>query len=126
MNQGLITHVTITIGYDTPWRKVHELLIQAALETEYILTDPKPFVIQTSLNDFHVSYQINAYTREANRMAEIHSQLNTNIQEAFQRAGLEIMSPTYLAPRDGNTVTLPQENRSANYRAPSFRVASPS
>ena len=121
-DRGLIVNTTVTIGYDAPWRKVHELLIAAALKTSYILPEPRPFVFQTSLNDFHVSYEINAFTAEANMMAAIYSELHRNIQEEFNAGGVEIMSPTYLSVRDGNTVTIPQAHRPADYVPPSFRV----
>ena len=61
----LILHATVTIGYDAPWRTVHELLIAAAKATTHILPLPAPFVLQTALGDFNVSYQINAFTRRA-------------------------------------------------------------
>jgi len=101
-NQGLIIHYTLTIGYDVPWKEVYELLIRAALATEYILQDPKPFVLQVSLDDFYISYQINAYIKEANKQAIIYSLLLQNIQDVFNQAGIEIMSPQYVTMRDGN------------------------
>lgn len=100
---GVIFHTSITIGYDASWRKVHELLIGAALSTQHVLDEPAPFVLQTSLNDFHVSYQINVYTREANRMMSVLSELHQNIQDAFIEAGVEILSPSYAALRDGKS-----------------------
>ena len=105
---GLILNTTITIGYDVPWRQVYELLITAALRTEHILHEPRPFVLQTSLDDFFISYQINGYTREAARQAGIYSALHGNIQDAFNEAGVEILSPHYRAERDGNEVTIPK------------------
>lgn len=99
--QGLIVHYTVTIGYDTPWKQVYDLLIEAALKTAYILEEPKPFVLQTSLDDFYISYQINAYTREANKQALIYSNLMENIQDVFGAAGVEILSPGYHVVRDG-------------------------
>jgi len=60
VDRTLILYTTVTIGYDAPWRKVHELLIRAAERTADVLKEPKPFVLQTSLNDFFVSYQLNA------------------------------------------------------------------
>lgn len=123
-DHGLILHTTVTIGYDAPWRRVRELLIQAALETPGILPQPAPFVHHTSLNDFHVSYEINAYTRHAAQMASIYSELHKNIQDAFHAGGLEIMSPGYLAVRDGNTVTIPESQRTPGYAPPAFRVQS--
>ncbi len=122
---GLILNTSVTIGYDAPWRTVHELLIGAALKTKGVLPQPKPFVFQTALNDFNVSYEINAYTDQPNDMAEIYSDLHRNIQDEFNRGGVEIMSPNYFALRDGNTVTIPEENRPKGYEAPNFRVQMP-
>ena len=120
--RGLILHTTVTIGYDAPWRQVHELLIAAAAATENILAEPAPFVLQTSLDDFYVSYQINAYTEEPSIMAQTYSLLHQNIQDRFNEAGVEIMSPHYRAARDGNQVTIPAEHLAKNYQAPAFRV----
>ena len=89
---GLILNTRVTIGYDAPWRKVHELLINAALATDLIEKDPAPFVFQDSLNDFYVCYQINAYTHVPNRQHIIYSKLHENIQDFFNDAGVEIMS----------------------------------
>lgn len=122
---GLILHTTVTIGYDAPWRTVHELLISAALATDGIVAEPAPFVLQTALDDFYVSYEINAYTRQANRMIEIYSTLHANIQDAFNKGGVEIMSPHYSSLRDGNTTTIPADHLPADYRAPAFRVDGP-
>jgi small-conductance mechanosensitive channel len=107
--EGLIIHTTVTIGYDAPWRTVHELLIRAAEITDGVSSSPKPFVLQTSLDDFYISYQINAYIRDAKRLLRIKSALHQNIQDEFNRAGVEIMSPHYRSERDGNPVTIPQE-----------------
>ncbi len=122
LTAGLILHTTVTIGYDAPWRTVHELLINAALATTDILTQPAPFVLQTELNDFYVSYQINAYTRNPNRQAGIYSDLHQNIQDKFNEGGVEIMSPHYRAMRDGNMVTIPADYLPPEYVRPGFKV----
>ena len=120
--EGLILHTTVTIGYDAPWRKVHELLISAALETQYILKDPQPFVYQTALDDFYVHYELNAYTDQPNRMASTYSDLHEKIQDKFNEGGVEIMSSHYSSIRDGNRTTVPKEHQAGEYVAPSFRV----
>jgi small-conductance mechanosensitive channel len=107
--EGLIIHTTVTIGYDAPWRAVHELLIRAAEQTDGVSKSPKPFVLQTSLDDFYISYQINAYIKNAQRILTTKSILHQNIQDEFNRAGVEIMSPHYRSERDGNPVTIPEE-----------------
>ncbi|MEJ6546429.1 MAG: mechanosensitive ion channel family protein [Flavobacteriaceae bacterium] len=119
--KGLIMHSTVTIGYDVPWRDMHQVLVAAALQTPLILKDPAPFVLQTSLDDFYVSYQINAYTRESNKQAVIYSELHQNIQDLCNKAGIEIMSPHYRAARDGNQSTIPTDQLPKDYQIPSFR-----
>ena len=120
---GLILHTTVTIGYDAPWRQVHELLTSAALATNNILELPAPFVLQTSLDDFYVSYQINAYTDKPSIMARTYSELHQNIQEKFNEGGVEIMSPHYATLRDGNMTTIPESYLSDSYKQPPFRVS---
>jgi small-conductance mechanosensitive channel len=119
---GLIIHTTVTICYDAPWKEVHQALINAALRTELILKSPQPFVLQTSLDDFYVSYQVNGYTKEANRQAFIYSQLHQNIQDCFNEAAIEIMSPHYRSQRDGNMTTIPADYLDNKYEAPAFKV----
>jgi small-conductance mechanosensitive channel len=120
--QPLILHTSVTIGYDAPWRQIHALLIAAAAATPDILQEPKPFVLQTSLDDFYVSYEINAYTDQPTRMALIYSDLHQNIQDKFYEAGVEIMSPHYAAVRDGNASAIPESYLPSDYVAPGFRL----
>lgn len=119
----LILHTTVTIGYDVPWRQVHELLIAAARTTERIVGEPAPFVLQTALNDFYVSYELNAYTDAPSSMARVYSDLHTNIQEQFNKAGVEIMSPHYSALRDGNSSTIPADYLPGDYQPPAHRIS---
>jgi small-conductance mechanosensitive channel len=106
--EGLIIHTTVTMGYENAWQDVHQALIDAALMTDHVLATPAPFVLQSSLDDFYVTYQINAYTDEANRQAIIYSNLHQNIQDVFNARGLEGVSPHYRAGRDGNGKTFPE------------------
>lgn len=119
---GLILHTTITIGYEKSWRQIHELLIKAALATELIEKEPAPFVFQTSLDDFYVRYQINAYTDAPNAQHITYSILHQNIQDVFNEAGVEIMSAHYKYIRDGNQSTVPLDHLPEDYIAPAFRV----
>ena len=109
---GLIIHAEVSIGYDVPWRKVNPLLIDAALNTPGVVDDPRPFVLETSLEDWYPVYQINAHIKDANQMSQIYSDLYQNIQDRFNEAGIEIMSPHYMAVRDGNATTMPKDDLS--------------
>jgi small-conductance mechanosensitive channel len=119
---GLILNTTVTIGYETPWREVHALLLEAAGATTNVLKDPKPFILQTALDDFYVHYELNAYTDKPAVMAVTYSNLHAAIHDAFNAAGVEIMSPHYSSMRDGNRITLPDDKLPENYEAPRFRM----
>lgn len=125
LNQALILHTTITLGYDIPWRKVQKVLIEAARSTSDILDNPVPFVWPISLDDFYVSYQLKAYTNNPSRLGEIYAHLHQNILDKCNEAGIEIMSSHYSAIRDGNQNTIPAEYLPDNYISPSFRMESP-
>jgi small-conductance mechanosensitive channel len=122
-NAGVIFHTTVTIGYDAPWKTVHELLINAAVATEHVLRSPEPFVLQTALNDFYVAYELNAYTDVPRRMQFIYSDLHQNVQDKFNDAGVEICSPHFASLRDGNTIAIPEQYIKDSYKAPAFRVS---
>ncbi|MCB9426157.1 MAG: mechanosensitive ion channel family protein [Flavobacteriales bacterium] len=121
-DKGLIIHTTLTIGYDVAWQDVYQAFIDAALRTDLLLKEPKPFVLQTSLDDFYVSYQLNAYTRDPNKQAKIYSDLHQNIQDVCNERGIEILSPHYRAARDGNHIAVPSKYIPKDYKAPSFGI----
>ena len=107
---GLIIHSEVSIGYDVPWRKTHQLLVEAALNTPGVVDDPRPFVLETSLQDYYPVYQVNAYIKDANQLAQVYSDLHQNIQDRFNEEGIEIMSPHYIATRDGSETTIPKDD----------------
>jgi len=94
---GYVLDNTVTIGYDTPWRQVHAMLIEAAAATPEILEDPAPYVVQTALSDFYVAYKlvVNVGTDVPAARARVASDLHAAIQDAFNRYGVQIMSPHY-------------------------------
>jgi small-conductance mechanosensitive channel len=108
-DKGLVVHTTITQGYEVPWQKIHDLLIKAAMSCENVLQDPPPFVLTKTLDDYYVTYEINAYTNTPNKMLWIYSELHQKIQELFSEAGLELLSPHYNVIRDGNKKTTNEE-----------------
>lgn len=121
-DRGLRVFAGVTLGYDAPWRRVHELLLEAASKVQGLREQPGPFVQQTSLNDSHVSYQVNVFLQEPERRPQALSELNAAIQDAFNAGGVEILSPAYHALRDGNTLTTPAAERPDGYQAPGFRI----
>lgn len=94
---GVFTSVKVTIGYNTPWRQVHAMLLKAAERTSGLLMEPHPFVLQTALSDFYVEYELNARLEKPERRFWIQSDLHNNIQDIFNEHGVQIMSPHYFA-----------------------------
>jgi small-conductance mechanosensitive channel len=63
-----------------------------------VLTSPTPYVIQTALSDFYVEYRLVACASPAAPAERVRtvSELNANVQDAFNEHGVQIMSPHYL------------------------------
>jgi small-conductance mechanosensitive channel len=92
---GLILHSTVGIGYETPWRQVEAMLLEAAARTPGLLPDPKPFVLQKELGDFAVTYEINAYCDQPRAAFQIYTALHQNVLDVFNEYGVQIMTPSY-------------------------------
>jgi small-conductance mechanosensitive channel len=109
--EGLLLYADITFGYNTPWQTIHKILIAAALKTGHVQRSPKPFVLQTAMNDFYANYQINLYTKEVDKTPAIYSQLYENIQTGFHQAGIDMTAAHY-------RINLPAET----YKPPEDRI----
>jgi small-conductance mechanosensitive channel len=92
---GLILHTDVGIGYETPWRQVEAMLIAAAGRTPGLELDPRPFVLEKTLGDFAVVYELNAYCRNVQSMPKLYAELHRNILDIFNEYGVQIMTPAY-------------------------------
>jgi small-conductance mechanosensitive channel len=96
---SFMLHTGVTIGYATPWRQVHDMLLQAAERTPGVAAEPKPYVVQTALSDFYVEYRLCAQSNKnaPSRRVEAMNQLHANVLDVFNESGVQIMSPHYMA-----------------------------
>ena len=94
-DQGMVVTVSVTIGYDAPWRQVHELLLLGASRTPGIRKEPPPRVLQRELSDFYVQYHLLAHLEDGQSRAAVLSDLHAQIQDAFNEYGVQIMSPHF-------------------------------
>ena len=94
-SRGLILHTTVGIGYETPWRQVEAMLRLAAERTPGLLKQPAPFILQKTLGDFAVTYELNAYCDDAHKMARLYTAMHQNILDIFNEHGVQIMTPAY-------------------------------
>ena len=104
---GMLT-TSVTIGYDAPWRQVHALLCQAAEQTASVRRDPPPRVLQRTLQDFYIEYVLLVHVDRPELRLLVLSELHANIQDAFNAAGVQIMSPHYVA-QPGEAVVVPKD-----------------
>jgi small-conductance mechanosensitive channel len=120
---GYVVDTAVTIGYDTPWRQVEAMLLEAARRTPGVLSTPAPRVFQTALTDFYPEYRLvcQASPVDPRPRAEVLSTLHAHIQDVFNEHGVQIMSPHYLGDPDSAKV-VPREDW---YRAPARRPAEP-
>jgi small-conductance mechanosensitive channel len=93
--EGLILHTTVGIGYETPWRQVEAMLLEAAARTPELLREPKPYVLQKALGDFAVTYEVNGYCHQPRSMGRVYTRLHQNILDVFNEYGVQIMTPAY-------------------------------
>lgn len=96
--KGFMLRTKVTIGYDTPWRQVQAMLVEAARRTPGVASEPLPEVFQTALSDFYVEYQLvcQASQTDPKPRAEAMAALNANVLDTFNQYGVQIMSPHYL------------------------------
>ncbi|MEQ1516025.1 MAG: mechanosensitive ion channel domain-containing protein [Usitatibacteraceae bacterium] len=94
---GFVLDTAVTIGYDTPWRQVHAMLLEATKPIAEIAAEPAPYVVQTALSDFYVAYRLVVYvgTEKPAVRARVTSDLYASIQDVFNKYGVQIMSPGY-------------------------------
>ena len=119
-NPGLILHTTVGIGYETPWRQVEAMLLLAAERTDGVLQDPRPFVLEKSLGDFAVTYELNVYVDGAQHIPQRYAALHRNILDVFNEHGVQIMTPAYEGDPEQPKV-VPKEQW---YSAPAIEAAS--
>ncbi len=94
---GLLLHTTVGIGYETPWRQVEAMLLEAARRTSGLAAEPPPFVLQTALGDFAVVYELNVGCDVPQSMPQLYTALHRNILDVFNEYGVAIMTPAYVA-----------------------------
>jgi small-conductance mechanosensitive channel len=95
--RGLILHTTVGIGYETSWRQVEAMLLLAAERTPGLRREPSPFILQKSLGDYAVIYQLNVYVDDPSAMYQLYTELHRSILDVFNEHNVQIMTPSYVA-----------------------------
>jgi len=95
--EGVLVPATVTIGYSTPWRQVHAMLLEAARRTTGTKPRPEPIVLQRQLSDFYVEYELRVALENPSQRQGVLSRLHAHIQDVFNEYSVQIMSPHYEA-----------------------------
>jgi small-conductance mechanosensitive channel len=115
--RGSLISTGVTIGYDTPWRQVEAMLIEAARRTTTVRREPAPRVIQRGLQDFYVEYRLIFSLDRPETQVLVLSELHAHIQDVFNEHGVQIMSPHFVAQPAEKAVVPPE----AWYTPPAVR-----
>jgi len=99
-----IVSTSVTIGYDTPWRQVHAMLLEAAERTKDLRKHPEPRVLQRALQDFYVQYELFVAIEDNTSRFVALSELHAHIQDVFNEHGVQIMSPHFVAQPEAPVV----------------------
>jgi len=108
---GFVLDTSVTIGYDTPWRQVHAMLLEAAKRISCVRADPAPFVIQTALSDYYVEYRlvVQVGAESGAVRPRVLGDLNAAILDVFNTYGVQIMSPNYRGDPDTAKIVPPSD-----------------
>src|SRR5262245_5018429 len=106
---GLLLHTDVGIRYETPWRQVEAMLLEAARRTSGLGSEPAPFVQLKRLGDFAVTYELNAPCVDAKSMNRLYTALHRNILDVFNEYGVQIMTPAYEGDTEIPKVVPPQD-----------------
>jgi small-conductance mechanosensitive channel len=118
---GLILHTRVGVGYETPWRQVEAMLLEAARRTHGLKSEPLPFVQEVALGDLNVTYELNAYCDDAPAMAALYAEMHRHVLDVFNEYGVQIMTPMYAGDPDEPKV-VPKERW---YSAPALPAGDP-
>ena len=83
-------------------------MTSSAQATPGLRPAPAPFVLQRALSDFYVEYELFVYLDKPLERLYRLSELHQNIQDAFNTAGLQIMSPHFRSQPD-EPVVVPRD-----------------
>ncbi|MGQ3071623.1 MAG: mechanosensitive ion channel family protein [Ferrovibrionaceae bacterium] len=108
-SDGLILHMSVGIGYEVPWRQVEAMLLMAAGRVAGLLHSPPPFVLQSSLGDFAVNYELNVYCDQPLAMLPLQAELQRHVLDVFNEYGVQIMTPHYQLDPAGLKIVAPDQ-----------------
>jgi small-conductance mechanosensitive channel len=116
--QGLFLSTTVGIGYETPWRQVESMLLLAAERTPGVRRDPVPFVLEKTLGDFCVTYELFAAIDDPTTRRSMYAALHRNVLDVFNEYGVQIMTPAYEGDPERPKVVPREEWYAAPARVP--------
>jgi len=98
--EGICFQVELTVGYEEPWQRIHELLLNIPTRIARVNQLPAPFVLQKKLDDFYVLYELNVYISKSGEIELAKSEIYQHILNDFLAAGIEMNGPHLFAKLD--------------------------
>jgi small-conductance mechanosensitive channel len=92
---GTFVSATLSLGYDLRHEEIEKLLIEAAGHAGLV----EAFVRIRALGDFSVTYEVSGQLDDTKRFLGAKSALHRSVLDTLHRAGVEIVSPTFMNQR---------------------------
>jgi small-conductance mechanosensitive channel len=92
----LATGIEVSAVYDNNRKKVESLLVEAAKNTDGIITDNdnlSPFVLLKEFENYAAIYELRAYTNKPNEYLKIQSEIRKKVYDLFKIHGLNLTIP---------------------------------
>lgn len=90
---GICFQVELTVGYEEPWQRIHELLLNIPPRVKRVKVNPAPFVLQKKLDDFYVLYELNVYIGKSGEIDQAKSEIFQLILDDFLAEGIDMNGP---------------------------------
>lgn len=90
---GICFQVELTVGYEEPWQRIHELLLNIPPRVKRVKLNPAPFVLQKQLDDFYVLYELNVFIERSAEIEFARSEIFQLILDDFLTAGIDMNGP---------------------------------
>lgn len=94
-SSGAIVSATLSLGYDVHHAKVEPLLVKAAANVGL----EEPFTQILELGNFSITYRVSGLLLEVGTLLTARSNLYRQILDVLHGAGVEILSPSFIAQR---------------------------
>ncbi len=85
--------IAVGVAYGSDAKRVHQILMDLALENPMVLKNPAPFVLFGNFGDSSLDFELRVFLADVNNSVIVQNDLRFGILAAFERENIEIPFP---------------------------------